>query len=152
MFMHNLEKCLRLFPKVYVSSDDEEILFEAWQAGAIRIERGEELCGDTPNIPVYQHALKYMDADAIVAVQANSPTVEPNTIAIVKRLMEMGVPEVMTHHPIKGFFKIYGSVWGISRERLETYGDPYNPKPEVFVEDKSVDIHTEEDLNQALCQ
>lgn len=148
MFLNNVEKCLNLFPKVYVSSDDSEILFHSWNAGAITIERGPELCGETPNIPVYQHALEQMrDVDAIVAVQANSPTLDSNLIAVAKRLMEMGVPEVMTCHPD---YSIYGSIWALSTQKLKNYGDPYNPQPDILIKDESVDIHNEDDLAKAL--
>jgi hypothetical protein len=162
MFLHNLQKCLHLFPRVYVSSDDPDILLEAWQAGAIRIDRDKSLCADTtPNIPVYQHALERMgeNVGAIVAVQANSPTIDQNLIAIAKRLMEMGTPEVMTVHPIaRGYdyhsqlFYIYGSIWGIQADVLRNYGDPYKPNPKVLIEDPSCDIHDEDDFKQALAQ
>jgi CMP-N-acetylneuraminic acid synthetase len=139
-----------LFDEVYVSSDSAWILDQAEQAGAIPIKRGLELCGDTPNIPVYQHALEHMkNVSGIVAVQANSPTVSINTIGLVKRIMEMGADEVMTcdeHH------KIYGSVWAIRLDRLKNYGDPYKPTPSVLVVDNSIDVHTEEDYNLAVSQ
>lgn len=150
MFLWNVEKCLKIFDKVYVSSDDPEILFQAWNAGAVGIERGPELCGETPNIPVYQHALKHMgDVDAIVAVQANSPTVEPHLIEMTKSLLDMGVQEVMTCHKDRS---IYGSIWAMTKGRLENYGDPYDPQPDVLFLDPSIDIHNEDDLAKALCQ
>lgn len=115
--------------------------------GAETIHRGIELCGDTPNIPVYQHAIKYMgDIDGIVAVQANSPTIHEDTIREVVNLMEHGAQEVMT---VDKDGKIYGSVWALTRYKLMNYGDPYHPEPEKTVVDLSVDIHTEEDLAQA---
>lgn len=162
MFLWNVEKCLNLFTRVYVSSDDPEILMEAWQAGAIRIERDKSLCTDTiPNIPVYQHALERMgeNVQAIVAVQANSPTIDQNLIAVAKGLMEIGTPELMTVHPIvRGYsyhsqlFYIYGSIWGIRGDVLKEYGDPYKPNPKVLIEDPSVDIHDEADVVDALAQ
>lgn len=160
MFLWNLEKCLRLFDRVYVSSDNEEILMQAWQAGAIRIDRDETLTGDTPNIPVYQHALARMGkVDAVVAVQACSPNLDQNLIAITKHLMESGVPEVMTVHPIirgetyhEQCFYLYGSIWAVQADLLREYPDPYKPNPKVLLEDNSVDIHDEGDFNRALEQ
>ncbi len=150
MFLVNVEKCLRNFEKVYVSSDDRWILKMASQAGAIAIHRDESLCGETPNIPCYRHAiLKMPDADGIVAIQANSPTLDVNTITMVKKFMELGVPEVMTCHED---YSIYGSVWAVSKERLADYGDPYDPHPEVLIMDKSVDVHNLADYEKALCQ
>lgn len=150
MFLINTKKCLKIFDSVYVSSDSPEILSLAESVGAIGIIRGEDLCGDTPNILVYKHAGAVMgDIDGIVAVQANSPSIKPEIIKKVKTLMEMGLSEVMTCH--RGG-KLYGSVWALTTERLEHYSDPYNPEPVGLVYDESVDIHTEEDLKQALCQ
>ncbi len=147
MFVINLRKCLRIFPKVYVSSDSLWILEIAEKEGAIGILRGEELCGDVPNIPVYQHALQFMQTEAIVAVQANSPTINQNIIALSKKLVEWGVDEVMTCHRDRA---IYGSVWAIRTGKLNNYGDPYKPSPSVLIKDKSIDIHTEGDFDLAL--
>jgi len=144
MFVKNLRKCITIFDEVYVSSDDMEILHLAKYHGAIPISRGEELCGDTPNIPVYQHALWVMpDIDFLVAVQANSPTIDKNIIANVKHIMELGANEVMT---CDENYDIYGSVWAMTKDRLENYLDPYNPQPDILIVDKSTDIHTQEDF------
>jgi len=149
MFLINVEKCLKIFKKVYVSSDSNEMLSKAKRMGAIPILRDKELCGDTPNIPVYQHALKFMPKDiaGIVAVQANSPTIELSVITGAKMLIEEGKEEVMTCHEDRS---IYGSVWAISLDKLMNYGDPYKPQPEVKIIDRSVDIHTMEDYLRAL--
>lgn len=150
MFLVNVKKCLRIFDLVYVSSDSDWILDEATKVGAVGIKRGEELCGDTPNIPVYQHALQFMgDVTNIIAVQANSPTVESNIIILIKSLMERGIDEVMT---CDLDYNIYGSVWAVSAEKLKVYGDPYKPFPKVLIVDKSIDIHTDVDYRRALSQ
>ena len=150
MFLWNVEKCLKIFSRTYVSSDDDWILSEAENAGAIPIKRGEELCGDIPNITVYQHALTFMNGvDGIVAVQANSPTVKSKLIMEGKRYLEIGVQEVLTSHPDG---EKYGSIWGLSTKRLENYPDPYNPNPDIWIKDWSVDIDTMEDFNRALKQ
>ena len=158
MFLWNVEKCLKIFDTVYVSSDSYSILKMAQKAGAIAIHRGEDLCGDVPDIPVYQHALSKMgDIRGIVAVHANNPTIEPNLIALVKRNLEMGVPEVMTCRPMthlqtyhKQSNEIYGSIRGISVERLATYPDPYKPNPEVLIMDTSTEVETPESYTKAL--
>lgn len=150
MFVENIKKCIRIFDKVYVSSDSQVILDQARAAGAIPIWRPQKLCGDTPNIPVYRHALDKMGECDIVAVQANSPTIKPETILWVKGMMEMGAQEVMTCHPNHS---IYGSVWALSHKRLMEYQDFYHPKPDILVVDNSVDIHTWADYEEALkCQ
>jgi len=149
MFLVNVKKCQQIFDSVYVSSDSTDILFQAQEAGAIPILRGERLCGETPNIPVYQHALKYMpdDVKGIVAVQSNSPTIKKEIIEKVAKYIEAGAGEAMTCYEDG---RIYGSVWAINKDKLLNYGDPYNPKPDFLVKDSSIDIHTLGDYNQAL--
>ena len=145
--MVNVRKCLELFKYVYVSSDDLKILTEAQSVGAIPILRGESLCGDTPNIPVYKHALTFMaNPKYLVAVQANSPTIKPEIIKKVAKKLRWN-KEVMTCDENK---KIYGSVWGLKVSKLKNYGDPYGPKPSLLIFDPSTDIHTEEDYKKAL--
>jgi len=148
MFMVNVDKWLNIFERVYVSSDSAEILDTAEAAGAIGIYRKSHLCGDTPNILVYQHALEHMDCAGIVAVQANSPTLEANKIVLAKRIMEMGVDELMTCWPTR---RLYGSIWGLTADKLENYDDPYEPTPSVLIIDDSIDIHLRYEYNQALC-
>ena len=148
MFLWNVQKLLRIVPRVYVSSDDPWILDEAEWAGAIPIKRPPELCGETPNIPVYQHALGFMNGvDGIIAVQANSPTIGSHLIEVAKELLLAGFKEIMTMHEDRS---IYGSIWALSRRRLENYQDPYNPKPDALLLDTSIDVHTSEDFIQ--CQ
>lgn len=158
MFLMNVKKCLRIFDKVFVSSDSEWILDMAEREGAIGIKRGQELCGDVPDIPVFQHALGHMGpVEAIVAVHANNPTIGSNLIAVTKKMLEMGVPEVMTCHPVENEYqgykeqnaKIYGSIRGMTTDRLITYPDPYEPKPEVLLVDCSIEIETQEDFDRA---
>lgn len=147
MFLTNVRKCLKLFDRVYVSSDDLEILENALKIGAIPIKRPKKLCGDTPNIPVYQHAIKQMTCDAFVAVQANSPTIKEGLIKEVKHLIERGWNEVMTCNPD---YSIYGSLWGLSKKKLLEYGDPYKPKPYILIRDTSIDIHNKKDYENAI--
>jgi len=146
MFVWNLEKMVKIFDNVYVSSDDDKIL-EIVSKIAIPIKRPAELCGDTPNIPVYQHALQFMDKpDIIVAVQANSPNIDEQLIEDAKYLMEYGYRELLTCHED---YSIYGSIWGLRVSHLEHYGNPYEPRPEILLMDPSIDIHTEEDFKKA---
>lgn len=145
MFMVNVRKCLPIFEKVYVSSEDRGILKLAQSVGAIPIMRTAKLCGDTPNIPVYQHAIHFIDGD-IVAVQANSPNIDSKLIITAKILIEH-YDEVMTCHPD---YKIYGSIWAVKKEKLINYRDCYNPKPQILIIDTSIDIHTIENFEEAL--
>lgn len=148
MFVVNLKKCLKIFDKVYVSTDSPKIAIIARRYKAEIIFRSPKLCGDIPNIPVYKHALEKMrKCDGIIAVQANSPTIKPATIEIVKSLMENNYQEVMT---CDKDLNIYGSVWALTKERLKKYKNPYKPKPEALIQDLSTDIHTLADYQSAL--
>jgi len=153
MFQWNLEKCLKIFKKVYVSSDYEYILKIANSLGAIPLKRPLELCGNVPNIPVYQYVLKQMmtKPDIIVAVQANSPTIKCHLIQLAKDIMEQDdVAELMTCHPDG---KVYGSIWALQTWALEKYDNYKSFKDNhtsVYITDTSVDIHTLEDFNKAL--
>lgn len=152
MFVWNVEKCLKIFDKVYVSSDSDEILKIAKKAGAIPIKRPKNLCGTTPNIPVYRHALKHFKTDILVAVQANSPTINPAIISTIKKMMETGLwQEIITCHKD---LSIYGSVWALTAKRIRKYKykNFYKQTPEVLLLDKSIDIHTKSDFNKAILQ
>lgn len=143
MFVWNLRKCLEVFGECYVSSDSDEVLQMARDNGGRAIKRGQDLCGGTPNIPVYQHAMRFMNCDILVAVQANSPDLDIELIKTAKQIMLVGCNELMT---CASTFVPYGSIWAMTRERLENYGDPFNPTPKVLLVDTSKDIHTKEDL------
>jgi len=146
MFLTNVRKCRKIFDRVYVSSDSTEILKQAMEVGAVSIKRPKNLCGSTPNIFVYRHALDRILEDKIVAVQANSPTVKPDLIHLVMDLMKTK-EEVMTCH---SNYKPYGSVWGLTKDRIKNYGNPRKPTPEVLIVDTSIDIHNESDYQEVL--
>lgn len=147
MYQVNLDKMLEIFDDVYVSTNDMDIFKQVCFTKAHPIMRPQHWTGEEPNIKVYQHALNYMkDCDGIVAVQANSPTIEKSIIMRVKEAMQ-DHSEVMTSHEDMA---IYGSVWGVERHTLINYDDPYKPRPTVLIVDKSIDIHTPADYEQAL--
>lgn len=158
LLQHNLEKMLKHMT-VYVSTEDREIDGLARHLGAKVINRPRELCGDTPDIDVYRHALGFMDgADGFVAVHADTPLVSENTILVAKHLIEIGVPEVMTvKRPFYAeqyhntFWDIYGSVRAMSEKRLWEYEDPYRPRPEVLLTDPSPEIQTRDDYDYVRC-
>jgi len=145
MYQWNLEKCLHLFNRVYVSSDSEKILNDSEERGAIRIKRPEELLEAT-NIACYKHAQLFMQADAFIAVQANSPETGIKLIKYAKDVLQLGNEEVKTCH-YNG--TDYGSIWGMTAERLKNYPDPLKARPEVWIKDFSIDIHNIEDLYES---
>lgn len=147
MFTWNLKKMVDIFEETYVSSDDDGILNIAEKIGAKAVKRPAYLCGDTPNIPVYLHALQFMgDLDHIIAVQANSPTLEKHLIEEAKDLVEYGYQEIMTCHRDGS---TYGSIWGLNVKRLKNYGSPYDHYPEILIIDPSIDVHNEKDFKKA---
>lgn len=152
MFVWNLEKALRLFNEVYVSSDSQYILTIAENMGAIPIMRPSELCGETPNIDWYNHALKQIDCDAFVAIQANSPTLELEKIELVLNLMK-GIEENEPKQEVKtchNDMTDYGSIWAMTKERCLNYENPRKAKPDLWIKDESVDIHTIMDVQKAI--
>jgi CMP-N-acetylneuraminic acid synthetase len=151
MFVWNLEKMLKIFDKVYVSSDYDFILETAKNLGAIPIKRPSDLCGDAPSILVFKHAFKFMDnPEIIVSVQANSPTIEESLIKRAKELMERDLYNELA--TCRSDLKPYYSVWGIAKEKLLSYENPLDRTPKIFLVDDSVDIHTKEDLEEAFKQ
>jgi CMP-N-acetylneuraminic acid synthetase len=158
MFLVNVEKLLKVFDEVYVTSDSYKMLEQAEAVGAIGIWRDEKLCEDTPNIPIYQYCLDKMEnVDGIVAVQACSPNINPKLFVVAKGLLEMGYDEVMTCHPMEHTKiyhdqanKIYGSLWAISSKKLRRYNNAYHPTPDALLVDTSEDIHYRNDYDVAL--
>jgi hypothetical protein len=148
MFQWNLEKCLIVFDEVYVSSDSEKILEKAKELGACGIKRPEYLLEAT-NIECYKHAQEIMKADAFVAVQANSPETGIRLIKWAKDLLILGHEEIKTCHLDRSE---YGSIWGMTAERLKSYSDPYHANPSFWINDFSIDIHTIEDMYNSFNQ
>lgn len=149
MFQWNLEKGLKL-DEMYVTSDYDFVLREAEKLGAKTIKREDPYLMECPNIIYYKYCMPFMgNPDAFIAIQVNSPTVNFKLIEITKKLLEIGVQEIITIFPDK---EIYGSIWAMTRERLENYQDPYNPSAEVLIIDPSIDIHSKSDLFEAIKQ
>ena len=147
MFEPNVMKGVNIFSSFYVSSDDEKLLQRASELGAIPLRR-TDLLGETPNIFWYLDVVERIPkVDAIVAIQVNSPTIEEEIIQQAKDYMERHIAdEVKTCH-LDG--SDYGSVWAMTIERLMDYGDPYKAKPDIWLQDPSVDIHDSSDLIKA---
>lgn len=158
MLQWNLEKALSIFDRVYVSTDTIRIAEFAEWLGAKVIMRPYHLGGETPDITVYRHAVEQIrNCAGIVAIHVNNPTIDPGLISLTKDLIERGVPEVMTCYPmtqLKDYKKqanhVYGSIRGMTVERLHNYVDPYHPNPEVLITDTSIEIETQADFDLCL--
>jgi CMP-N-acetylneuraminic acid synthetase len=148
MLVWNIKKCLGIFDKCYVSSDSDHVLDIAKKAKAIPLKRPPKLCGDTPNMPIYQYCFSQMDLPhVVVSVQANSPTMKTGLIEVAREIMiGTGCAELMTCHKDYSF---YGSIWALTANRIIHYDDPYIFTPEILLVDDSVDIHTKADFKKA---
>lgn len=149
--MWNTEKGLKLFTRMYVSSDYDYILDEAERIGAIPIKRTDPQLMECPNITWYKYCMQFMNGcDVLIALQVNSPTLNSKIIKDIKDLMMTGkYQEIKTCHKDGSD---YGSVWALTKERLENYGDPYHAKPDLWIHCPSIDIHDQNDFNLALIQ
>src|SRR3989344_5928126 len=152
MFAWNILKAQKYFAKVYFSSDSQNMLAKASELGAVAIKRPPELAEDNvPNIPVFLHAYEQMDKpDMIVSLQSNSPTLDENQIKRTLAIME--IPDIKELITVDKNLKIHGSIWALKKDRLMSYGDPYQYKAEIFMFDDAVDIHTKEDFEDARLQ
>ncbi|MCS4150715.1 cytidylyltransferase domain-containing protein [Salinibacter ruber] len=152
MFKWNLKKMVHLLPKnVYFNSDNEKMLDEACGVGAKTIKRNKSLRGhEVPSVMLFKSMLKKIDkkVDVIVNIQANSPTCRLSKIKKMIRIAKYtSVKEAITVYPES--YDYNGSLWSISKSRLNSYGDPYVQQPEVLLTDRSIDIHYQKDLEEA---
>ena len=75
-----------LFDRIFVSSEDEEIISISKEWGSEIIQRPKELSDDfTPTIPVIRHAIDWMEnknisPTAVCCIYATSPLVRPSDI------------------------------------------------------------------------
>lgn len=74
LLAHAISVAQQTCDRVFVTSDDLNILLLAAQYGGGAIHRPKELArDDTPMLPVVQHALKEVDADIVVLLQPTQP-------------------------------------------------------------------------------
>jgi CMP-N,N'-diacetyllegionaminic acid synthase len=109
LIAHSVEQAAatKLFDRVVVSTDSEEIAAAARDAGAeVPFMRPRELATDTaPKVPVIRHALQASERhygatfDIIVDLDATSPLRVPEDIVACVRLAEGGAPNVITGTP-----------------------------------------------------
>lgn len=152
MFHWNLLKLVHLLPgRVYFDSDSAEMLEEAEALGAVPLERPAHLRGhEVASVPLFQNIVQSIDEtpEAIVNVQANSPSCHLTVIEKTVRIMQhTACDELLTAYPET--HAINGSVWGFSHDRLMRYGDPRVHHPDVLVTDAARDVHTEVELAAA---
>ena len=147
-----------LIRRVIVSTDDTEIAEIAKQCGAeVPFIRPKELAQDlTPDLPVLQHALQWLEQnegylpDLIVDLRPTGPIRRPKTIDTAIRLM-LQKPEADSLKSVTRPSQTPYKMWRMSQEgyleqllHLEGFQEPYNmPRqilPEIFWQNGYVDI------------
>ena len=141
---------------VYLNSDSEKMLIDAKHKfpNIFTCIRPLSLSDNNlPSVPLFQFMQKYFNLQntSVLNVQANSPSVTIELINDAVSIMKYtNVTELLSIYPEDR--KNNGSLWGFSSERLLNYGDPYKHKPDFYLADSSIDIHTQNDFEQSLIQ
>ena len=153
MFLWNIEKGLSISKDYYFNSDDEEMIQYAFKLGLKIIKREKKLLDhEIPSRLIFKSCFKYMPRkiDGILHIQANSPNLNISLIKTALEIMEnTKVEELLT---CDKDYKQYGSLWGITRKKIKTYNmnrrihDRKVIKPDCYLLDKSIDIHSYKNL------
>ena len=150
LFQYNLIKLLNIFEEVIVDSDDINILEMSKSMGATPHERRADVIGnDVPSIKVFKSILdEYQNFQRIINIQANSPNVHKK---LKKKAFDM-ISNGYSDHilTLNEDMTWNGSIWCISRKIIFETKDFYNIKPDTYLIDDSVDIHTQEEFDLAV--
>lgn len=143
-------KASQYIKRVYVSSEDEEILKISTKYGAIAIKRPQELAMDlTSTEDTLVHALNHMDSpDVVVFLQATSPVREAVDIDdAITQFLAMGVNSLFS---ISTSQKENGSIYIFKSGVFKKRGDIKASNTAVFVmpEWKSCDIDYPKDMKK----
>ncbi len=167
----------RLFSKIIVSSDDDEILSVAREYGAWGVKRPAELATDTGSeIDAYKHVLENENCEIFCAIYPCAAFVTPQIIRHAKKiLLHDGADVVMgvtkfEQHPYQmimkysDFFHLrfpdlnemrYPMAWASNGSlymfrTAEFIANPtYFPDRLSIIETQNIDINTIEDFNRA---
>ena len=92
--------------------------------------------------------------DGILHIQANSPNLDINLIRSALKILQLSnIDELLT---CDKNYDQYGSLWGITKKRIKKYNMNKNIhdrkviKPDCYLLDKSIDIHTIKDFKLSL--
>jgi len=139
-------KC-QLIDEIYVSTDSKMIEAYARNQGVKVIRRGTELCGDTPILDVYRHALNMIMMDKqgeaieyIIGMQPDHPDRMIDLTAAVRYMKDKGYDEIITVDR-KGYMN--GSlkmmrVDALVTNRLGTVGTLMDDCTNIHVEDELI--------------
>ena len=159
MLLWNIEKGLSISKNYFFNSDDEEMINLAKKKGLKIIKREKRLRGDEiPSRLIFKNCLKRMPKkiDGILHIQANSPNLDIKLIRSALKILQLNnINELLT---CDENYNQYGSLWGITKKRIQKYNMNKNIhdrkviKPDCYLVDKSIDIHTIKDFNLSLKQ
>ncbi|MDC3161542.1 hypothetical protein OA953_02075 [Gammaproteobacteria bacterium] len=150
LFKWNLLKLKSIFDEVVIDSDDQYILQTGSEVGAIAHERNKNVVGnDVPSIKIFKSILEdFKDYDGIINIQANSPNVKKQLIHKAYKIISNEYSDhILTMNEDLTW---NGSVWCITKEIIFNTKDFYNIQPDMYLLDDSIDIHTQEEFDEAL--
>lgn len=157
MFIWNLKKAMNISRTFYFNSDDDKMINIARSYGAKIIKRDKKLLDDdVPSRVLFINSINQMpeNIDALISIQANSPNLDPKLIHKCYKIMRnYDFNELLTFDKHQ---KIYGSIWGISRKKLNKspksvkISDKVTQSPDCMIFDESIDIHTLSEFNKSL--
>ena len=157
MLLWNIEKGLSISKNYFFNSDDEEMINLAKKKGLKIIKREKKDTGDEiPSRLIFKSCLQKMPKkfDGILHIQANSPNLDINLIRSALKILQLNnIDELLT---CDKNYDQYGSLWGITKKRIKKYNMNKNIhdrkviKPDCYLLDKSIDIHTIKDFKLSL--
>lgn len=157
MFLWNILKGLSISKNFYFNSDDNEMIKIAKKRGLKIIERDKKhLDPETPSRLIFKKCLEHMPntVEGILHIQANSPNLNLKLIKTAFDIMRnTELQEILT---CDKNYNQYGSLWGITRKKINLYNMNINIhdrkiiKPDCYLLDRSIDIHTQSDFKKSL--
>jgi len=157
MFLWNIQKGLSISSNFYFNSDDDEMIKIAKNKGLKIIKRDKEhLEPETPSRLIFKSCLENMPkrVKGILHIQANSPNLNIDLIKSAFYIMKnTKVEEILT---CDENYNQYGSLWGVTRKKINSYNMNKNIhdrkiiKPDCYLLDQSIDIHTYKEFKKSL--
>jgi CMP-N-acetylneuraminic acid synthetase len=129
---------------IYVSTDGQKIAEHAKSRGIKTILRPQHLCGDTPIIDVYRHAVENMDENAtiVVGLQPDHPDRDISIDQTLDTLQAEQADRIMST-------EADGTKNGAHYVLTRHYIDTEDSRKDVVIIDDCTNIHYAEDLQRA---
>jgi CMP-N-acetylneuraminic acid synthetase len=153
----------KLIDRYVVSTEDREIARIAKEYGAEVLDRPKALARDkATTLSVLQHALKKIDADVVVLLQATSPIRNPGLIdTCIRQFIKKKADSLATgfvckyeeygkchrrRQDIKGFFYDDGNVYVMKADILRK-GDRYGKRIEQVLTDREQNVEIDDEFD-----